>query len=149
MDVFTSSPLDLPPIEERAIVRADVIFYGVTHRGESYEALVFIDHPEADISTPRDPDLGYAGSFTVFGHGGCFGDPGHCDPNGRNSDAFDVRPPHPMTPWTKAVIATDAIRRATADTVTITVVPVAVGRRAPRLSNAMSFQSLKLALYAA
>jgi hypothetical protein len=148
MDIYTSSPLDLPPIAEREISRADVIFYGVTHRGESYEARVFVDCPDANIKTPRDPAVGYAGSFTVFGHGGCFGDAGHCDPNGRSSDAFDVRPPHPMTPWTKSVIATDAIRRTTADTITITVVPVAAGRRAPRLSDAMSFQSLRLALYA-
>lgn len=148
MGAFTSSPLDLPPEGERDFVRADLIFYGVSHRGESYEALVFIDRPDADLTTARDLDAGYAGSFTVFGHGGCFGDPGHCDPNGRNSDAFDVRPAHPMTPWTKVVIATDALRRATADSITLTVVPVAIGRRAPRISDAMRFERVRLALYA-
>jgi hypothetical protein len=144
---FTSSPLDLPPAKEREFVRADLIFYGVGHRGESYEALVFVDQPDADPTTPRALDAGYAGSFTVFGHGGCFGDPGHCDPNGRTTDAFDVRPPHPMTRWTKVVIATDAIRRAPGNTITVTVVPVAAGVDAPRVSDALSFASLRLALY--
>ena len=58
-----------------------------------------------------------------------------------------MRPPHPMTRWTKVVIATDAIRRAAGDTITVTVVPVAVGDDAPRISDAMRFDSLRLALY--
>jgi tyrosinase len=144
---FTSNPLDLPPAGERAFVRADLIFYGVAHRDESYEGRVFIDQPTADVTTPRASESGYAGSFTVFGHGGCFGDRGHCDPDGRTTDEFDVRPPHPMTRWTKVVIATDAIRRAAGDTITVTVVPVAVGDDAPRISDAMRFESLRLALY--
>lgn len=148
MAIVTLNPLDLPPQDERDFVRADLIFYGVSHRGESYQARVFVDRPDATVATPPDLDAGYAGSFTVFGHGGCFGDPGHCDPNGRLTDAFDVRPPHPMTLWTKVVIATDALRRASADTITLTVVPVAPGRRTPRVSDAMSFQSVRLALYA-
>ena len=44
-------------------------------------------------------------------------------------------------------IATDAIRRAEGDTITVTVVPVAVGDDAPRISDAMRFDSLRLALY--
>ena len=86
--------------------RAELGFYGVDHSGASHTAEIFFDNPGADINTPRDPSSGYAGWFTVFGHGGCFGAERHCDVHGRHVDAFDIRPPHPLTPLTIAVTVT-------------------------------------------
>ena len=110
MKRFHSKPLDLPTDRER-IVRADLVFYGVDHSGPTYEARVFFDNPRATEGTPRDAENGYAGSFTVFGHGGCFGAEGHCAPQDRYVDAFDRRPPHPLTPLTVTVTVTDALAR--------------------------------------
>jgi hypothetical protein len=46
----------------------------------------------------------------VFGHGGCFGDQGHCDvPMERQP--FDLRPPHQLTPAKMWLEVTDAIGR--------------------------------------
>lgn len=75
MTDFRSKPLDVPANWED-ITRADLVFYEVP--GPSYEAEVFLDNPKADADTPRELDSGYAGSFAVFGHGGCYGDEGHC-----------------------------------------------------------------------
>jgi hypothetical protein len=129
MPSITLAPLALPEREEgEQIARVDLVFYGVDHSGASYEARVYINNPEADERTEQDAAEGYAGSFTVFGHGGCYGDEGHCLPDQRTIDVFDRRAPHPLTPYTKTVIATEAVKRAIADTstteITVTVVPV-------------------------
>ena len=110
MKRFHSKPLELPA-EREHIARADLIFYGVDHSGPSYEARIFLDNPAATVETPRDPEHGYAGYFTVFGHGGCFGAEGHCAPQDRCVDEFDRRPPHPLKPLTVSVTITDALAR--------------------------------------
>lgn len=124
MKRFRSHPLDLPADRED-ITRADLVFYGVDHSGPSYEARVFLDNPRANAETPRDVERGYAGSFTIFGHGGCYGEEGHCAPQDRTADEFDRRPPHPLTPQTRLVTVTDALKRTTGEQVTVHVVAVA------------------------
>lgn len=107
----------------RAFSRADIEFHGLDHAGATYEGRVFVNLPDADAQSPRDAPE-FAGCFHIFGHGGCFGDPGHCDVKPRRP--FDPRPAHPLTPASKAVIATDALRQAIAkgEDITVTVVPV-------------------------
>lgn len=104
--------------------RADVEFEGLDHSGSTYEGRIFVNNPDADDSTETTLENGYAGSYFIFGHGGCFGDEGHCDVQPRAP--FDPRPPHPLWPTRKVVNATDAIRAATqaGSTMTITVVPI-------------------------
>jgi hypothetical protein len=125
---FVSQPLPMPAhTAEADFVRADLQFHGVDHSGVSYEARVFLNRPDADANTPLETvdDGGYAGSFHIFGHGGCFGDLGHCDiPQERHPN--DKRLPHPLTPHTKSVIVTEALRRlrehTQANEFTVTVV---------------------------
>lgn len=108
MKRFHSQPLDLPGNREH-VARADLVFYGVDHSGPTYEARIFLDNARATAKTPLDAKNGYAGSYTVFGHGGCFGAEGHCAPKERYIDEYDRRPPHPLTPLTIAVTITDAL----------------------------------------
>lgn len=129
MKAVSCNPLELPtdidPDED--LSRADLVFYGVDHSGPSYEALVYVDALD-DAFGDRDASRGYAGSFTIFGHAGCYGEEGHCLPADRFEDEFDRRLAHPMTPYTRTVIVTDAIRgalRAGRSTVTVTVVAIA------------------------
>lgn len=105
--------------------RADIEFIGVDHSGASFEARVFVNNPNADINTPPTEAAGFAGCFSVFGHGGCFGDIGHCDLPERR-DNFDPRPSHPLMPMKKIVVATTAIKNALAQSadINVTVVPV-------------------------
>ena len=105
--------------------RADIEFDGVDHSGATYEGRVFLNNPRADATTPLTPENGYAGSFHIFGHGGCFGDDeGHCTVRPRRP--YDPRPAHQLTPARKVVIATDAVRQALAagPEVTLKVVPI-------------------------
>ena len=120
--------LERPTPEAHLFTRADLEFRGVDHSGPTYEARIFLDNQDAEANTARDPSDGYAGSFWVFGHGGCFGELGHCDiPTGPRGP-FDKRPPHPLTPQFKTVIITDALKRvlqtSEAKTLLVTIVPI-------------------------
>jgi hypothetical protein len=151
MDRFVSEPLELPVLEEdevEAFYRADLVFYGVDHSGPSFEAHVFLDQPEADEQTPRDLEHGYAGSFTVFGHDGCYGDVGHCDVRqGPPKDPFDIRPPHPLTPLTKTVIATEAVEQVSEPTFTVTVVPLVPGEERLERADVLVLDNVRLVTY--
>jgi len=143
---FVSDPIDLP---ERDIdaegVRADLVFYGVDHSGASYEARIFLNAPDATADTPRD-DPHYAGSFCIFGHGGCFGDVGHCDVP-EDEDPFDLRPPHQLIPAAKTVIVTEAFARVVApedETMTVTVV---AGVPGASKHDVLQFDTVRLLTY--
>lgn len=154
MNTITRDSLELPELEDvEELSRADLVFYGVDHSGPSYEARVFVNNPKADADTARVLDHGYAGSFAVFGHNGCFGDDGHCLPDQRETDAFDVRAPHPLRPLTMTVVATEAIRRALVEPkvrdITVTVVAVVPDDGFPKSSAQppLQFDYVRLLTY--
>ena len=156
-DRYTSAPIDLPAHDPEAdFVRAELQVHGVDHSGLSYQARVFLNQSDADMSTPREAteEGGYAGAFHIFGHGGCFGDVGHCDVPSGPQPAHDLRLVHPLTPDTKTVVITEALKRVRAkggDTFTVTVVaqvydpgPLPLGRD---LKEPLLFDRLTLLTY--
>jgi hypothetical protein len=115
-----------------AFTRADVVITGVDHSACSYEVRIFLNNPDSDGGTPRDEASGYAGRFHVFGHGGCFGDTGHCDVPPPTTDPTDLRPPHQLTPLTTYVTVTTALQRLlVSDSAleTLTLVPLSLPPR--------------------
>jgi tyrosinase len=124
--ILVSPPIDIGHLAQN-FKRADIEFGDVDHSGASYEGRVFLNNPKANEATPLTEASGYAGTFHIFGHGGCFGDEGHC--HMRQPRAYDPRPGNPLTPARKVVIATEAIRRArkAGPQLTVTVVPVITG----------------------
>jgi len=149
MERFVSDPLVVPPAEKGyEWSSAELLIYGVDHSGPSYEVRVFIDTPDADVQTPLTVEAGYAGCFTVFGHGGCFGDDDHCDPNARYSDDYDVRLPHQSLPQTKVVSVTEALLEAEGDAVQVTLVAVEPTDDGPRASDAFKADEVRLVTYA-
>ena len=133
VDRYVSPPLELPA-PEVDFKRADLVFYGVDHSGSSFEATITLgDEP--------------AGSFFIFGHGGCFGDEGHCDVPSGPPDPFDLSPPHQLTPQVKVVVVTEALRRALAAgrrEITVTVVAHTLGERA---NDVLAFSTVRLLAY--
>lgn len=103
--------------------RADLEFHGIDHSKASFEGRIFINKPDAGPDTPKS-DGSYVGSFWVFGHGGCAGDEGHCEPPSSRR-AFDLRPEYQLTPMSMRVIVTDGIRELTTpgEAFEVTVVP--------------------------
>jgi hypothetical protein len=135
-----------PAAITRDFTRADLVFYGVEHKGPSYEALVFLNAPDANLATALDVETGFAGSFVIFGHGGCYGNSGHYE---LPPDPFENRPQHGLTPQTKMVDVTEAIRhpRCAGDMITITVLPILPGAERARQGNVLFFSDLRLLFY--
>ena len=145
---YVSPPISLADLEQE-FTRADLEFEGIDHSEASYEARIFINNSKAGEDTPMTEAEGYAGAYHVFGHGGCYGDVGHCDV--RNlPDPYDPRPAHPLSPLKKTVIATEAIRTALAKgpEVTITIVPVITGLTEKcRTDSVLKFEKLGIVTY--
>lgn len=142
-----------PPPTELAYERADLEFHGVDHSALSYDVRVFLNNNSAGPDTVRTPENGYAGRFVIFGHGGCFGDEGHCSPRTRGGDVFEKRSSHALVPQTKLVTITSALNaiHEQGDSLTrITLVPykrTARKRERGTSSDVFKFEGLKLLLY--
>lgn len=147
MDHFVSPSIELTASQsDGRYRRADLVFYEVDAGGASFTARVFLDALGGDADTSATRTAGYAGFFTIFGHGGCFGDAGHCDvPETR--DPFDTGPPHPLTPQTKMVEVTDRLRQIEGAAVVATVLAVTPSRGGPELIDALAFRGLRLLTY--
>lgn len=145
---FTSTSFNVAVLDHE-FGRADIVFEELDHAGVSYKALVFLNNPNASDQTERTLDNGYAGVFHIFGHGGCLGDPGHCEVRGAPR-LYDPRPAHPLTPARKVVIATPAVRKAIADgpDVTVTVVPIVTSpARGCDIQDVLKFDRLSIVTY--
>jgi hypothetical protein len=151
MERYVSDPpLPLAPaVVSGDFEAAQLIFYEVDHSGPSFEALVFLNAPEAGVDTPLEREAGFAGSFVIFGHGGCVGGEGHCDSSVRPADAFDNRPLHPLTRQTKLVDISATLKRvhADGDQLTVTVLPVMPGDESPRLADVLTFSAMRLVAF--
>jgi hypothetical protein len=150
----TTLEVPRPPLSQDEFSRADLEFRGVDHSGPSFEARVYLNNPDADGDTGLDEDTGYAGSFYVFGHGGCFGEAGHCDVPEGPKGPFDRRLPHQLTPQFRTVVITDAFRRLLqteeGSTFTATVVPVVRDNPASLVRDTddpLQFESVSLITY--
>ena len=148
MDHLVSAPIPLTSVQSgRRFSRADLVFYDVDARGASFTGRVFLQAPGGNVDLSPDRQDGYAGFFAIFGHGGCFGDAGHCDvPDAR--DPFDLGPPHPLTPQVKMVDVTDRLRELGGDAVVAVVLAIRPARSGARLADVMSFSALRLLSYA-
>lgn len=129
--------------------RADLEISGIFHGEGSYEGRIFLNNPGADQNTPRTLEHGYAGSFHIFGHGGCFGDAGHCEVQGHR-DAYDFRAPHALTPAKKRVTITNALLKVAQGNqqATVTIVPVvSAANELCDTHNVFRFEQMRLVTY--
>jgi hypothetical protein len=125
-NTYTSKPVSIDFAgPSHRFASADLEILGIDHSQSSYEGRVFFNNPKAGANTPKTLDQGYAGSFYIFGHGGCFGDVGHCEINER-LDAYDMRGPHPLAPTQARVPVTAALKQFAKSNseISITIVPV-------------------------
>ncbi len=132
---------------------ADLIFEDVDHAGPSFEGRVFLNNPNATAETATTLENGYAGSFHIFGHGICLGDPGHCEVTDRGKAPYDLRGPHPLVPQEKRLVVTEALKRILdrdGKLDQVTVVPVAYGHAATGDTDPegfLKYKSVRLATY--
>ena len=129
--IFTSRPITLTrEIRAAAFRHAELVFHSVDLSGPSYEGRVFFNNRDADGKAPQLLESGYAGKFTIFGAGRCWGNEGHCMvPESKR--AFDTRSPHQLTPRTVTLVVTQALLKAAREgsRLTVTVVPIVLASR--------------------
>nr|MDQ3804326.1 tyrosinase family protein [Acidobacteriota bacterium] len=125
---FVSTKIEVPELVRDTFNEAEVRLHRVPQLPRSCFIRVFLNLPDADAATPID-DEHYAGYLAVFGHGDCYGGPGHCDtPPPRRRD-YDLRPRDHNTPRNHRVNVTGCARRLFergAKTVQITLVVIGV-----------------------
>jgi hypothetical protein len=110
MQRWTSDPLYVPRDPAAPWKRAALAFENVEHDGPSFRVLLYVNNPNANETTDRNVEQGYAAEFPIFAHGDCWGDAGHCDADLGPVSAFDRRPLHPLTPISVSVDITEALR---------------------------------------
>jgi hypothetical protein len=144
---YVSEPIPHPATHGEGTEIGDIqlVFYDVDPSGDSYQARVFLNAPEADHTTPLD-DERFAGWFTVFGHGGCFGDDeSHCAPPTGPPDPFDLRFPVGIPRQTKRVRITKALKSlGEVGEFTVTVVAIVPGEEAPQAADVLDFGQIRL-----
>lgn len=128
---FRSKEIPVPAAVKAGFGSAEVRLHRVPQLPRSCFIRVFLNNPQADASTPLRPDTGYAGYLAVFGHGPCYGGPGHCDipsVQGRVQDrASDPRNRTMNTPRNHRIDVTQTVRRlidAGAAQITLTLVVI-------------------------
>jgi hypothetical protein len=149
-NTYTSKPVSIEFADpNHRFASADLEILGIDHSQSSYEGRVFFNNPEANANTQMTLDQGYAGSFYIFGHGGCFGDVGHCDITGP-LDAYDFRGPHPLLPTLARVTVTEALKYSAKSNreIRITIVPVvAAANEQCDTKNVFRFQEMRFLTY--
>ena len=125
---FVSKTIDFKTVATLKFDRAEVRLHRVPQLPRSCFVRVFLNLPDANASTPLDHP-NYAGYLAVFGHGACYGGPGHCDPPPSRARKYDLRPRSHNTPRNHRVNVTQAVKRlidAGAKSLQITLVVIGV-----------------------
>jgi hypothetical protein len=106
----TSEPLRLP-IDFATVKRLDLELEDVRRDAGTFTCYVFVN-PEGEVAAEAGRDHpSFAGSFTVFAHGRCWGEEGHCDYRRGAVHAFDRRPPHHLLPINVSMDLSDQLER--------------------------------------
>ena len=120
MQRWTSQPLAVPHHPGAPYARADLEIEGVRHDGPSCYVMTYFNLPAADENSGRAIPQ-FAGAFSLFAHGRCWGDAGHCEVPSVPLTVFDRRWPHSLTPINITLTVTGALRAVAEDELTLTV----------------------------
>lgn len=125
---FVSTKIELPDTVRQTFRQAEVRLHRVPQLPRSCFIRVFLNLPDADAATPIEGE-NYAGYLAIFGHGECYGGPGHCDPPPARRRDHDLRPRNHNTPRNHRVDITRSARRlfaGGANSLQITLVVIGV-----------------------
>lgn len=127
---FISKPIPISA-SVKAFERAEVRLHWVPQLVRSCFIRVFLNQPGADASTKIRGNPHYAGYLAVFGHGACYGGPGHCDLPPPRARDFDVRPRDHNTPRNHRIDVTKCAHQLLkkADSLQITLLVIGVDYR--------------------
>lgn len=110
---------------------AEVRLHRVPQLHRSCFIRVFLNLPDADATTSIEHE-NYAGYLAVFGHGSCYGGPGHCEPPPLRRREYDLRPRSHNTPRNHRINVTKCAKKLFengADSIQVTLVVIGVDYR--------------------
>jgi tyrosinase len=107
---FVSKPLEIPESVRAGFQQAEVRLHRVPQLPRSCFVRVFLNLPDASAQTPLT-DQHYGGYLAIFGHGECYGGPGHCDLPPSRPRPYDLRGRHPNTPRHHRINVTACAKR--------------------------------------
>jgi len=107
---FVSQPIAVPEAA-RSFRRAEIRLHQVPQLMRSCFVRAFLNDPGANASTPIRGNPHYAGYISIFGHGACYGGPGHCEIPPAQPRRFDQRPRSHNTPRNHRIDVTTAAKR--------------------------------------
>jgi hypothetical protein len=148
MQRWTSEPLPLPVDPVAPFAPVDLEFEGVEHDEASFVALVYLNNRRVNEKTGRDESKGFAAGFSVFAHGVCWGDRGHCEVPREAPSPFDRRAEHRLTPQNVTLDITDAVKRlGDVDKLEVTVLATDTTGQDRRTKDILRFSRLTLVTY--
>jgi len=88
---FVSEKVTIPATALKSHHGVEVRLHKVPQLPLSCYIRVFINDRDADVSAPLEDNKHYGGYLTIFGHGQCYGGPGHCDIPPDQAAPYDLR----------------------------------------------------------
>jgi tyrosinase len=106
---FVSKPIKIDA-KVKKFRKAEIRLHWVPQLVRSCFVRVFLNQPGANAATPVRDNPHYAGYLAIFGHGECYGGPGHCDLPPPRARAYDQRPRSHNTPRNHRIDVSEAAR---------------------------------------
>lgn len=120
---FVSEKIAIPDAVRSSFAEAEIRLHRVPQLPRSCFIRVFLNLPDANANTPLDNEH-YAGYLAIFGHGDCYGGPGHCEvPPARK---YDLRPRSHNTPRNHRVNVTKCAKALLAKGATLLQITLVV-----------------------
>jgi tyrosinase len=107
---FVSKPITVGAAA-KGFRKAEVRLHWVPQLMRSCFVRAFLNQPDADATTPLQGNPHFAGYLSIFGHGACYGGPGHCDPPPPRARDYDLRTRSHNTPRNHRIDVTKAAKR--------------------------------------
>ena len=111
MHRFTSEPVTIPEAARAKHRVAEIRLNQVPQMPLSCYVRAFVNQPDANAQTPVHDNPHYAGYLAIFGHGECYGGPGHCDIPPAQPALFDLRERTHNNPRNHRIDATACIKK--------------------------------------
>jgi len=107
---FVSKPIPIAA-NLKAFSRAEIRLHWVPQLQRSCFVRAFLNDPAASSETPLHDNPHFAGYLAIFGHGPCYGGPGHCDPPPPSPRDYDWRTRSHNTPRNHRIDVTKSARK--------------------------------------
>jgi tyrosinase len=123
---FVSKPITVEK-KVKKFRSAEIRLHWVPQLPRSCFVRAFLNQPGADASTPLRGNPRYAGYLAIFGHGACYGGPGHCEPPPPRARNYDLRPRSHNTPRNHRIDVTACARELLEKTDELRVTLLVIG----------------------